>query len=630
MPATNNISQLVISILKKRRWLLVKLLLIEIAAAAVSVILPFFGKLQIDFLSREAAPSLGLTQSLWLVFIGLLVAPFLIEVIRHLLVERLRIKLASQYELKLRYDVETKIWDKMKRFDLGFFQSKRNMHLIKTATESSYVLGGLVNFVRNNLFSLMTLVGIVPLLFSLDLKLLLLILAAGLLQVLISELRTSLRLGQQFVANLIQDQAWAIRDVMQTKFGSIKEIGGADSVISSYLQANEREEQLATQQQLTNLKADFLNWLINNIVLILANLLVARQILLGNLSLGVFTLTVSYVSQVNQAISSITGIKSRVEHIRLDLSKLKFILNLKSRLKLTDRNLDLKDGELLELDKVSFAYPGFYEDEKQYLEQIVSKIVNLKSKRTHWRIEQEIRDWKKLIESGSSGKKVLHNVSLCIKKGQFAALLGRNGSGKTTITRLLLHSYEPDLGQVKLDGINVHEYDPEQYQYLCSYLHQTPFLISRFTLKDNLLLGVLDQHSDEEIYEVLDQLSIGDLIRNLPKGLDSVLEEDTSFSGGEKQLLAIARILLQQRPFIIFDEGSSQLDIEREKEVLRIVKKKRGDAGILFISHRITVAKNADSIYVIDDGSIVQEGTHNELIRREGLYKKFWELQVVA
>jgi ABC-type multidrug transport system fused ATPase/permease subunit len=119
-------------------------------------------------------------------------------------------------------------------------------------------------------------------------------------------------------------------------------------------------------------------------------------------------------------------------------------------------------------------------------------------------------------------------------------------------------------------------------------------------------------------------------IRTLPKGLDSVVGEDTSFSGGQEQLLAIGRVLIQQRPFVIFDEGSSQLDVEKEFMVLQLLKELRQSAGILFITHRMSVAKKADYIYVMDKGEIVEEGTHAELLDTKGLYSQFWDMQIIS
>jgi ABC-type multidrug transport system fused ATPase/permease subunit len=138
------------------------------------------------------------------------------------------------------------------------------------------------------------------------------------------------------------------------------------------------------------------------------------------------------------------------------------------------------------------------------------------------------------------------------------------------------------------------------------------------------------QNNQERIKSVLKDLELDGFIDTLPKNLDTIIDEDTSLSGGQKQLLAVARTLLQQRPFLIFDEGSSQLDAEKEFLVMKQLLKVKREAGVLFITHRMSVARKADYIYVIDEGRIVQEGTHSELVdEKNGLYSKFWSLQMV-
>ena len=120
------------------------------------------------------------------------------------------------------------------------------------------------------------------------------------------------------------------------------------------------------------------------------------------------------------------------------------------------------------------------------------------------------------------------------------------------------------------------------------------------------------------------------MVKRLPKGLDTVYGEETSFSGWQVQLFAIARIILQQRSLIIFDEGTNQLDAEHEAMIINILKDLKKDHAIFIITHKMTTARHADQIYVMDEGKIVECGKHQELLQKDNIYKKFWELQVVS
>jgi ATP-binding cassette subfamily B protein len=145
-----------------------------------------------------------------------------------------------------------------------------------------------------------------------------------------------------------------------------------------------------------------------------------------------------------------------------------------------------------------------------------------------------------------------------------------------------------------------------------------------------LTLGIRDLVSDEKIWLVLNELGIQAVVEKSEKGLDSLLNEEVHLSGGEEQILVVARIILQNRKFIIFDEGVNQLDVEKEALVLKkLAEMARKGAGVLFITHRITTAKKADKICFLKNGQIFEEGTHELLLQKGGDYADFWKMQVV-
>jgi len=277
-----------------------------------------------------------------------------------------------------------------------------------------------------------------------------------------------------------------------------------------------------------------------------------------------------------------------------------------------------------------FAYAGYGAEEKLYLEMILDR-----SRRFLARYGQGGLGWqlKGLIEEMGKLEKpndVLKGVDFELNRGEVVALLGRNGVGKTTMTNLLMHNYELNHGQILIDNIPINQFEHQSLLQQFAVIQQSPIIIWGFTIRDNLIIGVNKEVGDKVIWEQLEVVGLSDKVKELPKGLDTIMGDEVNLSGGENQLLVIARVFLQKRPFIIFDEGMSNLDAEHEMHIVKLLKSQSKHSGVLFITHRITSARHADRIVVIDKGKVSQEGTHAKLVKIEGIYKHFWDLQVVS
>ncbi len=210
-------------------------------------------------------------------------------------------------------------------------------------------------------------------------------------------------------------------------------------------------------------------------------------------------------------------------------------------------------------------------------------------------------------------------------------MVGKNGSGKTTATHLLQHHFEAESGSLLLDDQPAHTFAQPDLLSQFGWIKQQPLILDRYSLEENLLFGASNPDKTRKRFDpLLEKLGLLPAVLALPKKYESVLGEDTHFSGGQKQLIAIARVLLQERSFLFFDEGSSQLDLEKEFAVLQVLNEIKQTTGILFITHRMSVARKADWIYVMDEGKVVQSGTHNDLLKTEGLYQHFWNMQTVS
>lgn len=226
--------------------------------------------------------------------------------------------------------------------------------------------------------------------------------------------------------------------------------------------------------------------------------------------------------------------------------------------------------------------------------------------------------------SFSYGKdKVLDNVSFKVNKGETVALVGASGGGKTTVARLAARFYDADEGYIFIGGTSIKEYKKEALSQKVAFVFQMSKLF-KMSLRENLLLGDPNA-SDEEIEQALVRAGAKEIVDNLEKGLDTVYgTKGTYFSGGEIQRLSIARAFLKNADFVILDEATAFADPENEHIIQASFKELSKDKTTLMIAHRLSTVVNADRILVMENGKIVESGTHNELLTLGGVYKKLW------
>ena len=223
-------------------------------------------------------------------------------------------------------------------------------------------------------------------------------------------------------------------------------------------------------------------------------------------------------------------------------------------------------------------------------------------------------------------KPVLKNVSFTIPRGKKVALVGSSGSGKSTIAKLLLKYYEPEEGEITIDGIDIQEYTNESLRRAISYVPQNIELFSK-SIYDNIRVSRMTATLDE-VKEAAKAADAHDFIRKLPMQYFTFLEEaGNGLSGGEKQRIALARAFLKKNEFYILDESTSNLDFGTENIIFHMIYNKFREKSMLIIAHRLATVKNCDLIIVLDNGEIVEQGSHEELLEKQGEYYQLWELQ---
>ena len=222
---------------------------------------------------------------------------------------------------------------------------------------------------------------------------------------------------------------------------------------------------------------------------------------------------------------------------------------------------------------------------------------------------------------------VLNNICLDVKVGETLAIVGNSGGGKTTIANLIPRFYDVKSGSIKIDGKDIRDIKLEDLRKNISVVFQDNFLFSG-TIRENIIMGKFDA-TEEDIQKVVAAAHLDEFLNELPEGINTEIgERGTTLSGGQRQRVAIARAMIKNAPIVILDEATSALDNKSEAIVQKALDNLICDKTVFVIAHRLSTIKNADKIAVINEGHLIEIGTHDQLINiPNGRYKYLYEMQ---
>ena len=327
------------------------------------------------------------------------------------------------------------------------------------------------------------------------------------------------------------------------------------------------------------------------VVQIIASLALAAVLFLAttpliaedNLSAGSFTVVFSSMLAMMRPLKSLTNVNSQFQRGMAACQTLFAILDLEPEKDNGTYQAEPAKGAL-EFKNVSFAYQG----------------------------KEEL---------------ALNNISFSVPAGKTVALVGRSGSGKSTIANLVTRFYDIEQGEILLDGVNIQNYRLSNLRENCAVVSQQVHLFND-TIANNIAYAAQDKYSREEIIAAAKAAYALEFIEKLPQGFDTVIGENgASLSGGQRQRLAIARALLRNSPVLILDEATSALDTESERAIQSALDELKKDRTVIVIAHRLSTIENADEILVVDHGEIRERGNHKALLEQNGAYKQLHSMQ---
>ena len=236
-------------------------------------------------------------------------------------------------------------------------------------------------------------------------------------------------------------------------------------------------------------------------------------------------------------------------------------------------------------------------------------------------------EFKNVDFSYTDDKKILSGLNLLLKEKHITAIVGPSGSGKSTIIRLIAGFWDTTAGQLSIGGTDIKDIPLEQLSEILSYVSQDNYLFD-MSIRENIRIGRPDA-SDEEVESIAKKSGCDEFIRKLAHGYDTVSGQGGSrLSGGEKQRISIARAMLKNAPIVILDEATAYMDTENESLMQKAIGSLVQGKTLIVVAHRLRTVVNADTIVVIENGSVESTGTHTELLEKSALYRGMWEAAI--
>lgn len=347
---------------------------------------------------------------------------------------------------------------------------------------------------------------------------------------------------------------------------------------------------------------------ISGLVSIVGNLLLMyfgiMQVINGDITLGSLMAFTTMSGYFMDPVGRLVSLQLQIQEANISMKRMTEILDYEQEQSLY-KNFDKNDPSAMLFNETSADIDNVYQE----LEKTDGNI-----------------EIKNITFRYGNRKPVLNNVSFNIPKGKKVALVGASGSGKSTIAKLILKYYEPENGEILIDGVDINEYTNSSLRKAISYVPQNIELFSK-SIYDNIRVGKMSA-TLEEVKEAAKAADAHEFIKKLPMQYYTYLEEaGNGLSGGEKQRIALARAFLKDNQLYILDESTSNLDFGTENIIFDMIYNKFRNKSMLIIAHRLATVKMCDEIIALDKGEIVEQGTHDELLKKQGYYYRLWEMQ---
>tara|TARA_R110000782_G_scaffold1119_1_gene4128 strand:+ start:142792 stop:144600 length:1809 start_codon:yes stop_codon:yes gene_type:complete len=485
------------------------------------------------------------------------------------------------------YDLKNEVYNHYQDLDASFYKSNNTGDIMNRISEDvTKVRMYLGPGIMYSLNLIVLFIIVVPIMFSISVKLTMYsLIPLPILSIII-----------YYVSNVINQQSSKVQAKLSDITTLTQETYSGIRIIKSFVKEDYFNKELNKQNE--NYRSLSMNLVRTNAYFAPTMLLLiglstiftiyigGQEYIAGNITKGNILEFVIYINMLTWPVTAIGWVSSIIQRASASQERINEFLNTKSKIKNpTDKIEDVKGD--IEFNNVSFTYP-------------------------------------------ESGINALKNISFKVKQGETLAIVGRTGSGKSTVVNLLLRNYDLNEGAILIDNKNIKEINLNHFRENVGYVPQDVFLFSD-TIENNIAFGYKNRLPEKEIIEqAAKDAVIYASIKEFDKGFKTrVGERGVTLSGGQKQRISIARAIIKSPKILIFDDCLSAVDTETEDAILNNLKRVMEDKTSIIVSHRVSTVRNADKIVVLEDGKMVEFGTHNELLNAKGAYYKMHEKQLM-
>ena len=482
------------------------------------------------------------------------------------------------------YRLRNKLSKKINKLPMKFFDTKTHGEVLSIVTNDIDTLSQALNqSITSIITSIATVIGILIMMISINVPMTI----AAVLIVPICMLVVSriVKMSQKYFA-MQQDYLGHINGHVEEIYGGhdiVKAFNGEDKAIEKFDKINETLYHSAWKSQFLSTMMHPIMQFVGNLGYVVISILGGYMVILKRIEVGDILSFTQYVRQFTQQINQLSQVMSTVQSAVAASERVFDFLELEEEVQVIDNALstDGLQGNIT-FDHVQFGY--------------------------------------------NPDKIIIHDFNCKVKDGQKIAIVGPTGAGKTTIVKLLMRFYDLNSGRILIDGNDMTKYNRSDIRKLFGMVLQDTWLFNG-TIKDNIKYGKLNA-SDTEVKDACHTASVDHFIRTLPDGYNMVLNEEAdNISGGQKQLLTIARVILADPKILILDEATSSVDTRTEELIQKAMDKLMEGRTSFIIAHRLSTIKNADLILVMNDGDIVEQGNHEELLKKNGFYANLYNSQ---
>lgn len=482
------------------------------------------------------------------------------------------------------YRLRNSLSKKINKLPMKYFDTKTHGEVLSIVTNDIDTLSQALNqSITTIITSIATIIGIFIMMISINIPMT--IAAVLIIPVCMFVLRIVVKRSQKYFA-MQQDYLGHINGHVEEIYGGhdiVKAFNGEDKAIKKFDEINKTLYRSAWKSQFLSTTMHPIMQFIGSLGYVVISILGGYMVIRDRIEVGDILSFTQYVRNFTQQINQLSQVMNTVQSAVAASERVFDFLELKEEVQTIEHPLSTEGlrGNI-EFDHVSFGY--------------------------------------------NKNKIIIHDFCAKVKDGQKIAIVGPTGAGKTTIVKLLMRFYDLNSGRILIDGKDMTEFNRSEIRRMFGMVLQDTWLFNG-TIKDNIKYGKLDA-TDAEVKTACHTASVDHFIKTLPDGYDMVLNEEAdNVSGGQKQLLTIARVILADPKILILDEATSSVDTRTEELIQKAMDKLMEGRTSFIIAHRLSTIKNADLILVMNDGDIVEQGTHDELLKKNGFYANLYNSQ---